>query len=405
MNKHLWTKNFTILTLGSVVSMLGNAMIGFAISLYVLDITGSTFLYAMYLFFYTLPQIIAPMISGPLIDHFSKRTTVYLLDFISAGVYLFIGILSFCGFFHFGIFIVFIFIIGILNSVYRVAYSSFYPLLVSEGYYSKAYSVSSTLETVSFVMIPVSAILYSLYGLSFILIINSFTFLVAAICETKIKIETNDEKKINYNIKNYSTDMKEGLKYLLNDKGLKRLVIFAIISSIGFGVSEVITLPWFKSEYMNGEYVYMYVFGILLIGRVLGGAFLYRVRFNKNKKIYIAIISFALAAMLEGIYLYFPVKVMIIFTAIMGVCGIFSHNVRTSGIQTYVPDEKRGRFNGVLVMLTTLGTLLGELLSGTLQLYFRGPHILTFFTFLSAIAMIVLVGFGQKDVKPILNRE
>ena len=35
----LWTKNFTIITMGTVVSMLGNAVAGFAIGLMVLDYT------------------------------------------------------------------------------------------------------------------------------------------------------------------------------------------------------------------------------------------------------------------------------------------------------------------------------------------------------------------------------
>lgn len=44
----LWTKNFTILSLGTVVSTLGNAVSGFAICLLVLDYTGSTLLYAVF---------------------------------------------------------------------------------------------------------------------------------------------------------------------------------------------------------------------------------------------------------------------------------------------------------------------------------------------------------------------
>ena len=38
----LWTRDFTIITLGSVVSMLGGQLSGFAMSLLVLDYTGST---------------------------------------------------------------------------------------------------------------------------------------------------------------------------------------------------------------------------------------------------------------------------------------------------------------------------------------------------------------------------
>ena len=59
----LWTRDFTIITIGSVVSMLGNSMAGFAMSLMVLDFTGSTMLYAIYLMTYTVPQLLVPIFS------------------------------------------------------------------------------------------------------------------------------------------------------------------------------------------------------------------------------------------------------------------------------------------------------------------------------------------------------
>ena len=82
MKNKLWTKDYTIITVGSAVSMFGNAMVGFAISLYVLDYTKSPYLYSLYVFFYTLPQIFAPLFAGPLMDRFSRRRTIYLLDAI-----------------------------------------------------------------------------------------------------------------------------------------------------------------------------------------------------------------------------------------------------------------------------------------------------------------------------------
>ena len=51
-NNRLWTRDFTIITLGSVISMLGNDAAGFAMSLLVLDYTGSSFYYAVYLAVY-----------------------------------------------------------------------------------------------------------------------------------------------------------------------------------------------------------------------------------------------------------------------------------------------------------------------------------------------------------------
>ena len=84
----LWTKNFTILSLGTVVSTLGNAVSGFAICLLVLDYTGSTLLYAVFNVVYNLPKVIMPFLAGPYLDRFSRAKAIYTLDFISAALYL-----------------------------------------------------------------------------------------------------------------------------------------------------------------------------------------------------------------------------------------------------------------------------------------------------------------------------
>ena len=75
----LWTRDFTIITLGSVISMLGNSMSGFALSLLVLDYTGSNLLYAIYIATFTLPQIVMPIFSGAILDRFSRKKTIYTL--------------------------------------------------------------------------------------------------------------------------------------------------------------------------------------------------------------------------------------------------------------------------------------------------------------------------------------
>ena len=82
----LWTRDFTIITIGSVISMFGNALSGFAMSLMVLDISNSTMLYAIYIAMYTIPQLILPIISGAILDRFSRKKMIYTLDFISAGL-------------------------------------------------------------------------------------------------------------------------------------------------------------------------------------------------------------------------------------------------------------------------------------------------------------------------------
>ena len=60
----LWTRDFTIITLGSVVSMVGSTLSGFAMSIMVLDYTGSTLLYAIFNIGFQLPVLVVPLLAG-----------------------------------------------------------------------------------------------------------------------------------------------------------------------------------------------------------------------------------------------------------------------------------------------------------------------------------------------------
>jgi len=128
----LWTRDFTIITLGSVVSMLGNSLSGFAMSLMVLDISKSTLLYAVYIAMYTAPQLFMPIFSGAILDRFSRKKTIYTLDFISAVLYAIMAAVLATGWFSFPVFAAYCFVLGCIESTYMVAYDSFYPLLISE---------------------------------------------------------------------------------------------------------------------------------------------------------------------------------------------------------------------------------------------------------------------------------
>ena len=158
----LWTRDFTIITLGTVVSMLGNAVSGFAISLLVLDYTGSVFLYALYMVVYNLPKVVMPLVAGPYLDSYSRKRAIYTLDFISAGLYTGIFLLLKAGLFSYGPFLALCFFIGCIDSSYEVAYESLYPTLIPEGCFSRAYSISSLIYPFAVIMVPVASFVYEL---------------------------------------------------------------------------------------------------------------------------------------------------------------------------------------------------------------------------------------------------
>ena len=409
-NQKLWTRDFTIITLGSVVSMFGNALSGFAMSLMVLDYTESTLFYAIYLASFTMPQIIMPIFSGAILDRFSRRKTIYTLDFLSSFLYLFAAFIIYRGLFSFPIFAIYVFIVGSINSVYLVAYQSFYPLLITPGNFSKAYSISSVLETMSALMVPVAAFVYNSVGITPLLFLNAISFFIAAVMETQIKAQEEYIEIQKQNIqstdssKQFLTDIKEGFKFLKGDRGLLAIAIYFTFTSLGFGVSNVLVLPYYRSTFQNGEYIFMLVSGMSVLGRGLGGALHYRMKIPAEKKFMIAMFVYVMTSLIEGSYFYFPILVGMVMCFITGILGVTSWTIRVSATQSYVPNEMKGRFNGAFNMLNTVGSLTGQLLAGILSLRIPPRMVVSLFMAITIISAFVVILGNKKDVALIYNR-
>lgn len=405
----LWTKDFTIITIGSIISMLGSTLSGFAMSLLVLDYTGSTFLFALYNVLYFLPSLVVPVLCGPFLDRFSRKRTIYTLDFITAGLFVAAALICHFNWMSFPVIAVFCVILGVIGSMYQVAYESFYPMLITEGNYQKAYSVASTLETMTMVMVPLSAFIYDRIGITLIFVIDAASYFVAAVMETRIGAVEKyvEERRIEGGgaLKKLAADFREGMSYLWVEKGLFAVTVYFACSSFAGGVSGALTLPYFQNTFKNGKYVYMLVWGMNSVARAIGGGIHYKKRMPPSKKYSIAFAVYIIISVLEGGYLYCPVRVMMVMCFATGILGVTSYTIRISATQGYVPDEKKGRFNGAFNTLNTAGLLLGELIAGALAEYLPIRPIITVTMALNVLAALAFIGGGKKHIEKIYNTE
>lgn len=82
-NDVLKNKNFLLLLLGKFISLVGDEFQDFALSLYVLEITGSAVKFASVLAVATIPKVIFGPICGVFSDWFDKKKLMILLNCIS----------------------------------------------------------------------------------------------------------------------------------------------------------------------------------------------------------------------------------------------------------------------------------------------------------------------------------
>lgn len=404
-NKRLWNKNFSIVTIGSVISMLGNAVSGFAIGLLILDYTNSVFLYSLTMVLYSLPRIIMPSISGPLLDKYSRKKTMYTLDFISAFMFAVITVMAFCDMFNYAAILVLCVVIGSIDSIYTIAFQSLYPLLISKENFRKAYSIEGMIGTVAAFSIPVATFVYKSVGTTPLFAFNALTFLIAAIFETMIKVNETQIKPMSsrYNLKSYWQDFKEGVQYLKDHRGLLYITLFYIIISFSGNLGGTLMLPFFKNTPHLGITKYMYVGAAAIIGRLLGGSLHYNTKIPTSKKYSVVVIAFFAMAILEGTYMFMSLPFMIAFMLGSGILSITTYNIRMSSTQNYVPNEIRARFNGTFQTLTVLGGSLGGLIGGALAEFFQIPYIVAgAYTFVLVAVFMILVR-GGKNIKKIYN--
>ena len=83
MSEKLFNRNFVFLILGQVSSLVGNYTLKFALSMYVLEQTGSASLFAGLMAAAMLPTILLTPFGGILADRADRRAIMVALDSLS----------------------------------------------------------------------------------------------------------------------------------------------------------------------------------------------------------------------------------------------------------------------------------------------------------------------------------
>ena len=188
MKQTLWSKNFTIITLGTVISAVGGVAMGFALGFVVFDNTGSTLISALFTAVSALPRILLPVLASPYLDHFRRKPVIVGLDYLLGAIYLLFGWYLTGNSFSLPLYLLFSLLSSSIGSIYSLTYTSLYPNLIPAGFAQKGYTVSGMIyPTVTMVMTPVASILYANLGLGPICLGEGVLLLLAATLETGLR--------------------------------------------------------------------------------------------------------------------------------------------------------------------------------------------------------------------------
>ncbi|WP_156424264.1 MFS transporter, partial [Enterococcus gallinarum] len=80
----LFRRDFTLVVIGQIISLFGNAILRFALPYYLLKETGSSTLFGLVTACSFLPMVVLSMVGGILADRINKRNIMVGLDFSTA---------------------------------------------------------------------------------------------------------------------------------------------------------------------------------------------------------------------------------------------------------------------------------------------------------------------------------
>lgn len=421
-------KNFIIIVIGQIISLFGNAIQRFSMSLYLLAFTGSTSTFATILSLSTIPYIIFAPIAGRLSDKINKKKIMVYLDlfcFALIGIYAFI---LFKGNDNVLIVGTVMFILSICATLYGPTVTSSIPQIVEEEKLTSANGVINQVGSiVNFVGPILAGILYGLLGIKIIVIINAVSFLISAIMEMFLNIP--DVEIENIDIKNEVAVTKDNEKIMSLDfiknsfmgskdvfiylKREKKIVLGIIISYAlcNIFLSPILTIvaPYFVNILLGfSSEVYGIVEGVFVLGMILGG-FWISVKPNmfSMKKVhytYLPMIAGVITMSSLGFINLNNYALAIIF-ALGGFVIMLSlalSNVLTlTFIQKQVPGEMLGSVSAFSTAVATISVAPGQLLFGqVIDLGVPIGIILSVSAILN-IGLMLFVKWNVRDLKTI----
>ena len=246
-------KDFSLLIMGKLVSLLGSNMQQFALSLYVLSLTGSAVIFASILSISIIPRLILSPIAGVFGDWFDRKKSIVLLDLSNS---IIIGIFAVIYIIDGGISIPLIYILVILLEITEIffhsAMSAVLPSIVDKADYLEANSFNSAVMNMGNILSPIiAAILYGAFGMQIIFIVNSISFLLSAISEMFINIPKSHSKPEKISIKAFKTDFYEGVKIIKNNKLLSTMIGLGAIINFSAAPLFGIVLIYFLREVLK----------------------------------------------------------------------------------------------------------------------------------------------------------
>ncbi len=406
-NQRLFSKDFTLVVIGQIVSLFGNATIRFALPLYLLNHTGSSALYGTVTACAFVPAILLSPVGGMVADRVNKRNIMVALDFFTAAVILGFMLLLGGGHLVLLLTVTLMLLYGIAGA-YQPAVQASIPALVEQEQFMAANSIINTISSFAALMGPVlGGILYSAFGLEPVLWVCMVCFVLSAVMEIFIRIPFQRQASEGSILLTVRRDFGQSVRFIRKDRPVIGKALLAVCGiNLFLSAMIVVALPYLVTEVLELEAaqanrLYGFAEGALAAGGLAGGigAGLFAKRL-KIWKVGNLITACALCVFPMGTALMLPVLGMtryLVLTlccfAVMVFSTMFSVQMM-SFVQAETPQNLIGKVIAVILTVSMCAQPLGNAMYGVLFEVCDGTEYIPVF-FSGAVSLAIALGAGK----------
>jgi MFS family permease len=228
--------NLILFIFGQISSMLGNQILRFILSMYILDITGSASIFANIIALSMVPTIICSPFGGILCDRFNRKGIMVLLDLLS-GLSVFAFLIAFSVNKNINYITLLLIVLSIIGSILTPAIQSTVPLIACDIKKTNVV-VSQITSIISMISPALAGILYSFFKMELIIVLVCISFILTSILECFLKINNQEFTNCSHN---FLEEIREVCSFLLN-KGKDILYLIIYAGLISFLITGLINI-------------------------------------------------------------------------------------------------------------------------------------------------------------------
>lgn len=410
MNK-LFRRDFTLVVIGQIISLFGNAILRFALPLYLLRETDSSSLFGAVTACSFIPMVIFSLFGGIIADRKNKRNIMVALDFTTAAVILAfsiaLGKVSLVP-----LMIAVLMILYGISGIYQPAVQASIPLIAEKQLLMQGNAIINMVSTLAGLLGPIiGGVLFGAFGIMPILLISVGCFVFSAVMEIFIHIpfEKNTDGKSVFSA--VGSDLSDSFQFIKNEKPiflsvLGILALFNLILSAMMivGIPVIVVQILGMSDTALG--ITQGAMGLGgLAGGIIAGAAAGKIRLKNG---YVFLIICSLAAVFMGISVFeaIPENIgYIIITAVsfgaMIASTMFGVSMMTAA-QQQTPPHLLGKIMAVIIAVSSCSQPLGQAVYGVLFDVFSDKP---YWIMIGAAVLAMAVSLYSKKVFAVLERE